>query len=106
MRRLTRAFVKNIFGTDYNKTVRTLLIDLVIFWGLRTSGLIHYKALMNAIWSRFPEYAAAYNAQEQLSLHDSFGLLLHAVGCETELKASPDRMIALSPEEQVPYLNI
>lgn len=74
--------------------------------GLRTSGLIHYKALMNAIWSRFPEYAAAYNAQEQLSLHDSFGLLLHAVGCETELKASPDRMIALSPEEQVPYLNI
>ena len=39
MRRLTRAFVKNIFGADYNKTVRTLLIDLVIFWGLRTSGL-------------------------------------------------------------------
>ena len=39
MRRMTRAFVKNIFGADYNKTVRTLLIDLVIFWGLRTSGL-------------------------------------------------------------------
>ena len=39
MRRMTRGFVKNIFGADYNKTVRTLLIDLVIFWGLRTSGL-------------------------------------------------------------------
>lgn len=69
------------------------------------SGMVDKAALMNAIWQSFPEYAAVYNAQVQQGLHDATGLLLNAVGIETELNPITDDTISISPQAGVAFLH-
>lgn len=56
------------------------------------------KALENAIWLYYPEYAAAYNAQEAVGQHSLTGLVLRSIGEPMELSALQEQMIALSPD--------
>ena len=77
---------------------------IAIFELLRTRsslvafGLIRNQELMNSIWKHYPEYAVAYNTQEQTGLNNGFGLLLYALGVEDrELERSPEQMITISP---------
>lgn len=64
----------------------------------KADGRIDAAALMNAIWTYHPGYAACFNLQEQAGLHDTLGLLLRTLGGEAELSGSPEHMIAFSPE--------
>lgn len=62
-------------------------------------AVINRAALMNVIWDRFPEYAAAYNAREQSGQHDLLGLtriLLGEMG--VQLRGSPDFVISITPD--------
>ena len=68
-------------------------------------SLINRPALMNAVWARFPEYAAAYNMREQQGRNDGFGMMLRALGIETELRRSQENMIMLTPDSGVQFLN-
>jgi len=61
-------------------------------------------ALMNAIYQNHPEYAAMYNMAEQSGQNDGFGLFLNAVGIPSELHASKDCMIQLSPQAGTEYI--
>ena len=74
-------------------------LALFELWGqyeeLRTGGLINYPALMNYIWAYFPEYAATYNMQNQMGMHDTFGLLMNALGAEVELQNNPNEVLSL-----------
>ena len=58
---------------------------------------INQAALMNAIYQNHPEYAALHNIAEQAGLNDGFGLMLNALGVETELTSSISEMVKLSP---------
>ena len=53
---------------------RASSLALFELWGqyeeLRAGGLIDYPALMNYIWAHSPEYAATYNIQNQMGMHD------------------------------------
>lgn len=69
------------------------------------SGVVDKAALMNAIWQNCPEYATIYNAQVQQGLHDTTGLLLNAVGIETELKPDIGDTIFISPQASVEFLH-
>lgn len=71
---------------------------------LRTGGLVDYPALMNYIWANFPEYAATYNMQNQMGLHDTLGLLMNALGEATELKNNPEKVIAISANAGLDFL--
>ena len=73
--------------------------------GLRAGGLINYPALMNYIWVHFPEYAATYNIQNQMGMHDTFGLLMNALGAEMELQTDPNKVIAMSKAAGLDFLN-
>lgn len=70
-----------------------------------TSGMVNKAALMNAIWSHHPEYAALYNAEEQTGRHDTLGLLLQTFGKEVEPKGNPQNMIQLTPDERTDFLH-
>lgn len=50
---------------------------------------------MNAIWKYAPMYAAAYNAEEQVGLHDNPNILLQMLRKDSELQGSPKHMISL-----------
>lgn len=39
MKMIFKAFAKRLFGVKYERLPRTLLIDLVVFWGLHVAGL-------------------------------------------------------------------
>lgn len=68
-------------------------------------AVIDRAALMNAIWDRFPEYAAAYNAGEQRGLHDLLGLTRRLLGePEVQLRGSPDFVIAITPDAGKQFL--
>ena len=88
---------------------RASSLALFELWGqyeeLRTGGLINYPALMNYIWAYFPEYAATYNMQNQLGMHDTFGLLMSALGTEVELQNNPNEVIAMSTAAGLDFLN-
>ena len=88
---------------------RASSLALFELWGqyeeLRTGGLIDYPALMNYIWAYFPEYAATYNMQNQLGMHDTFGLLMSALGTEVELQNNPNEVIAMSTAAGLDFLN-
>lgn len=58
---------------------------------------IHRRALENAIWRCYPEYAAAYNAREAVGGHSLTGLVLRSLGEEAETSALEEQMITLSP---------
>ena len=84
-------------------------LALFELWGqyeeLRAGGLINYPALMNYIWTYFPEYAATYNIQNQMGMHDTFGLLMNALGAEMELQNDPNKVIAMSKAAGLDFLN-
>ena len=91
----------------FSKRVSSLA--LFELWGqyeeLRTGGLINYPALMNYIWAYFPEYAATYNMQNQMGMHDTFGLLMNALGAEVELQNNPNEVIVMSTAAGLDFLN-
>ena len=88
---------------------RASSLALFELWGqyeeLRVGGLINYPALMNYIWAHFPEYAATYNIQNQMGMHDTFGLLMNALGAEMELQTDPNKVIAMSKAAGLDFLN-
>ncbi len=67
--------------------------------------MVNRAALMNAIWMKYPEYAAAHNLLEQQGGHDGLGLLLRWLGIDAELRSSPENMITLVPEEGTSFLS-
>lgn len=67
-------------------------------------SLIDRPALMNAVWARFPEYAAAHNMREQWGRNDGFGMMLRALGIEAELQSAPENMVALAPDSGTRFL--
>lgn len=66
-------------------------------------SMINQPALMNAVWTRFPEYAAAHNMREQRGGNDGFGMMLRALGIESELRGSLDNMITLTPNAGIHF---
>jgi len=62
------------------------------------SHMINRAALMNAIWETNPEYAAAYNANEIMGLHDEVGSLLRSFGETSTPNISVNRTIAITPD--------
>lgn len=67
-------------------------------------GLIRRPELMNAIWKHTPMYAAAYNAEEQVGLHDGLGILLQLLGGDSEPQGSPEHMISLVPDAGTDFI--
>ena len=55
--------------------------------------------------AHFPEYAATYNIQNQMGMHDTFGLLMNALGTEVELQNNPNKVIAMSKAAGLDFLN-
>lgn len=68
-------------------------------------GAVNQTALMNAVWTKFPEYAAAYNLQEQRGQHDMLGILMRTFGEESGLHSSPENMIVLTPGAGTKFLS-
>lgn len=62
------------------------------------TSCINRKALENAIWRYYPEYAVEYNAQEAAGRHSLTGLFFRSLGSQVDLTAYDQRMIALSPD--------
>lgn len=62
------------------------------------TSCINRKALENAIWRYYPEYAVEYNAQEAAGRHSLTGLLFRSLESQVDLTAYDQRMIALSPD--------
>lgn len=81
------------------------LLELMQVHGEWDWSMINRPALMNAAWEKFPEYAAAYNLQEQRGSHDFLGILMQMLGEEQELHGSPENMITLTPEAGTKFLN-
>ena len=50
-------------------------------------------------------YAATYNIQNQMGMHDTFGLLMNALGAEMELQNDPSKVIAMSKAAGLDFLN-
>ena len=50
-------------------------------------------------------YAATYNIQNQMGMHDTFGLLMNALGTEVELQNNPNKVIAMSKAAGLDFLN-
>ena len=70
------------------------------------SGTVDKRALMNAIWTYYPEYAASYNIQELTGQHDTIGLLLKAMGADREWKGAAKHTISFFPQLGIHYLNL
>lgn len=70
------------------------------------TGLIRKQELMNAIWTHYPLYAAAFNAQEQAGLHDGLGILLKLLGENSEPQGSTENMISLNPAAGINFINL
>lgn len=66
---------------------------------------IKRPALMNAIYQRFPEYAAQHNLAEQTGLNDGLGQFLHTQGIDVTLNGSPDRLIFLTDQAGKAYID-
>ena len=72
---------------------------------LAKSPCLNYAAIMNAVWERFPEFAAARNIHEQSGDNDVSAKLLKLTGIEIEPKLHPENMVYLTPEAGTDYLN-
>ena len=72
----------------------------------RDTPYINKPALMNAIYRDFLEYAVSFNSMEQSGMNDYLGLILNAMGVETELSGSADNMISLTQDAGFDYLRI
>lgn len=74
------------------------LLELMLENGGWDWSLIDKPALMNAVWTAFPEYAAAHNMREQRGENDAFGMMLLSLGIGTPLRSSPENLIMLTPD--------
>lgn len=93
-----------IFFSEYDSCVP--MFELLLLrneW--KESGMVNEAALMNAIWSHYPEYATVYNTEEQAGFHDTLGLLLKAFGREIELNGRPQNMIRITQDEGTDFLH-
>lgn len=63
-------------------------------------------ALMNAIWTHYPEYALAWNARESVGLNDIAGLFLQSIGVETELAGGAENVIRIKENGSCDYLRL
>lgn len=81
-------------------------IPIFELMGIRNwDKIINKAALMNAIWWHFPEYAAAYNKNEQAGVHDLLGMMQTSLGqTSVELHGSLEHMIAMTPNAGVDFL--
>jgi len=68
------------------------------------SSHINAAALMNAIWSDFPEYAMAHNLREQSGTNDLLGQLMNELGIEVELNGSAENMITMAPPNGTDFI--
>lgn len=87
--------------TPWGYTARHSTIHNGVYW-IETDRCV--PALMNAVWARFPEYAAAHTMLEQQGLNDGFGLMLRALSIPGGLHSSLDNMIAMTPGAGVRFL--
>lgn len=71
---------------------------------LASSPYISCPALMNAIWERFPEFAAARNIHEQKGDNDVGAHIMRLVGVDIEPEVNPENMVYLTPEAGTEYL--
>ena len=72
----------------------------------RDTPYINKPALMNAIYRDFLDYAVSFNSIEQSGMNDLLGLMLNAIGVETELRGSVDNMISLTQDAGFDFLHI
>ena len=70
------------------------------------SDLIDIPAMMNAVWQRYPDYAASHNFREQTGLNDGFGLMLRALGFDAPLDGYPENLISMTEDIGTDYLNL
>lgn len=74
------------------------LFELLPVYRQWETSCINRKALENAIWCYYPEYAVEYNAQEAAGQHSLTGLFFRSLGSQVDLTISDQQMIALSPD--------
>lgn len=82
------------------------LFELTPLYRQWETSCINRKALENAIWRYYPEYAIEYNAREAAGQHDLAGLVLRSLGSPADLTASNRQMIALSPDEGTDFCTL
>ena len=68
------------------------------------SSMIDPAAMMNAIWKRFPLYAAAHNFCEQQGWNDVSGLFLQSLGMEIDLIRNEEDLIRLTLNQGTEYI--
>lgn len=66
--------------------------------------IIDRRALMNAIWSSYPDYALEMNRQEQLGQNDLVAATLKTLGIDVEPNISPDSLLVLYPDAGKDFL--
>lgn len=70
------------------------------------SEMIDTPAMMNAIWQRYPAYAASHNFREQTGLNDGFGLMLRTLGFDAPLDYDPENLIFMTENIGTNYLKL
>ena len=72
---------------------------------IRTSALINRIALMNAVWTRYPDYAIHQNAREVHGKNDGLGRLFRWTGeTDGDLSVSERDLIVITPDAGTEYL--
>lgn len=66
--------------------------------------IIDRRALMNAIWSSYPDYALEINKLEQLGQNDLVAETLKTLGIDVEPNISPDSLLVLYPDAGKDFL--
>lgn len=74
------------------------LFELLQLYPQWDPSCVDRRALENAVWRDYPEYAIQYNAQEAAGQHSLTGLVFRSLGDQVDLSASAKQMIALSPD--------
>ena len=89
------------------KAFPVVLFELQQYYvSFRDTPYIDKAALMNAIYRDFLDYAVSFNRIEQSGMNDLLGLMLNAIGVETELRGSVDNMISLTQDAGFDFLHI
>ena len=68
------------------------------------ASMIDPAAMMNAIWERFPLYAAAHNLREQQGWNDAGGLFLRSLGMDVDLIRNDEDLIRLTLNRGTKYI--
>lgn len=86
------------------KNMCLVIFELMLFNCNCKWDQIDKAALMNAIWSKFPEYAVAYNRREQEGLNDGFGMAMQILDPNFELQGAIENMITMTPNAGMNFL--